>query len=192
LTATCGCGKGFGDADWLVVAASLWAGALTHLLWDCFTHQSGKGASLFPGIDSVVLAIGGYQLRLYKALQYGSTVVGMALLAWWSLQWLARQELEADAAPSPLSGRLRLLVLAVMVVVCIVVAGLVVGGATVNRLSVRSWRRAVVRVAVTGIATFGACLVAYAAVWTLWDRKQKGRRRAAVTVEPATLEECER
>lgn len=63
-------------AVWWVVAAVI--GAVTHLLWDAFTHSS-EGTTWFGGFAT--------HQGLFLGLQLGSSVVGLAVLAVWVRRW---------------------------------------------------------------------------------------------------------
>jgi hypothetical protein len=59
---------------WFAVSAAL--GAATHAGWDSFTHDGRAGVAAFPFLNTEWAG-----LPLYTALQYGSSAVGLALLA---------------------------------------------------------------------------------------------------------------
>lgn len=65
----------------IVVAFTVVVGAGTHQIWDAFTHKGRWGSQLMPILNSSI-AIGGFHVPGYKALQYGSTFIGLPLLAW--------------------------------------------------------------------------------------------------------------
>lgn len=72
--------------NWLVVAASILAGAASHLLWDSFTHHGGYFVERIPALRSM-LQLGGYSFPVLKVLQHAGTVVGglVMLYAIWKL-----------------------------------------------------------------------------------------------------------
>lgn len=74
----------------LLIAASLWTGELTHVVWDSFTHLDGwvvmrvaalKTTLVIPGFPGLT------DITVYRVLQHGSTVAGMLLLAWFYIGW---------------------------------------------------------------------------------------------------------
>jgi len=77
-------------SPWLAVASALALGALTHVLWDSFTHEDQPGVELVRALNVVVLHLLGFPVRGYNLLQHGSTLVGLALLARWLRCWLRR------------------------------------------------------------------------------------------------------
>jgi len=74
---------------WLIVL-SLLLGALTHIVWDSFTHYSGWMVQQLPILRTAVIEIGqnGQKvIRVHHILQQGSTLLGVALLFYWYYQW---------------------------------------------------------------------------------------------------------
>ncbi len=55
-------------------------GMLTHVVWDAFTHINGYMVLRFPALLTKTYTIYGFDIPLYKFLQHGSTVVGIALI----------------------------------------------------------------------------------------------------------------
>lgn len=74
---------------WPVVIAALALGALTHVIWDSFTHEHEPGVRLLHALNGVVIDLLGSPLRGYNLLQHGSTLVGGAVLALAGWRWLA-------------------------------------------------------------------------------------------------------
>jgi len=54
---------------------------LTHIVWDSFTHQSGLMVEAIPVLKQGII-LAGSQIPVYKILQYGSTAVGLSVIAW--------------------------------------------------------------------------------------------------------------
>ncbi|HLK71911.1 MAG TPA: DUF4184 family protein [Steroidobacteraceae bacterium] len=73
---------------WLAVIAALLFGALTHLIWDGFTHENARGVRLLPQLLDYGPNMAGHALQLYQLLQYGSSVVGLALVLAALALWL--------------------------------------------------------------------------------------------------------
>lgn len=63
----------------VVVCYSGLLGALTHLVWDSFTHRSGFFV-LRIGMLSKYFNILGIQIPIYKILQHGSTLIGFIVI----------------------------------------------------------------------------------------------------------------
>jgi hypothetical protein len=72
---------------WLYAALAVLFGAVTHLIWDDFTHEDARGVRMFPVLTDYG-EMGGHSMRLYGWLQYGSSILGLtvvaaALMLWW-------------------------------------------------------------------------------------------------------------
>jgi hypothetical protein len=86
---------------WLWIVVALLAGAVTHLIWDGFTHESGRGVRLMPELDTAV-HFAGRDWYLYRLLQHGSSVVGLTLVLIAVAYWMLR----TPRSTAPLSRRL--------------------------------------------------------------------------------------
>jgi hypothetical protein len=75
-------------------AAAL-AGALTHLVWDGFTHEKGWTVGAVSILRTTVVHSASGDLLLFKVLQHTSTVLGTLIVGVWLSQ--AWQRLPADA-----------------------------------------------------------------------------------------------
>jgi hypothetical protein len=64
--------------QWLLAAFGLLAGALSHLVWDAFTHDGGRGVRMFPALDDVILDIGHRHIPAVYVMQDLGSVVGLA------------------------------------------------------------------------------------------------------------------
>ncbi|MGW0197017.1 DUF4184 family protein [Nonomuraea sp. NPDC003201] len=142
-------------------------GAASHVLWDSFTHSTGPvewGGWLAVSVMGVI--------RLFRLLQYVSSVIGLAVVVWWGWRGLSRM----PAAPVPERLRIAPRVRAVVMTLCSI--GTVAGAflwplvdEPVPHLGLPSV------ITKTGAGTLiGLCLVlaCYAAVWQV-------RRRMAVS-----------
>lgn len=70
--------------SWWYVSAVL--GALTHVVWDAFTHDGRWGTRLIPAIERDRLA----GMPLFTWLQYGSSVAGAVVIAVFAVRALRR------------------------------------------------------------------------------------------------------
>jgi hypothetical protein len=64
--------------QWLLAAVGVLAGALTHLVWDGFTHDGGRGVRMFPALDDAIVDIGRRHIPAIYVLQDLGSVVGLA------------------------------------------------------------------------------------------------------------------
>ena len=78
---------------WGTVAGALLVGAVTHLLWDGFTHRDMWPATvLYPGI---LVAVGSRDLSLSRVFQHVSSVAGSLVV----LGYMARQYRHLEPVP---------------------------------------------------------------------------------------------
>lgn len=75
-------------STWLYAALAVLFGALTHLVWDGFTHENARGVRFLPFLRDYGPQMGGHALRLYRWLQYGSSVLGLLVVLAAVLLWL--------------------------------------------------------------------------------------------------------
>jgi hypothetical protein len=73
---------------WLLAAVVILLAAVTHLVWDGFTHENARGVRMFPILAAYGPGVEGHALRLWSWLQYGSSVVGLAVVVCALLLWL--------------------------------------------------------------------------------------------------------
>lgn len=87
---------------WLLVALAILFGAITHLIWDGFTHENAPGVLMFPVLDNYGPEVHGHALQLYRWAQYGSSVVGLIAVMVALVIWLRH-------APAPTPRPVRVL-----------------------------------------------------------------------------------
>lgn len=101
----------------LLLVASFLIGTASHILWDLFTHPGRWGSETFP-----VLAMAWGPLDGTQWLQYGSSVLGLAVLAVWGVLWLRRR---TPVEPRPGAPRWLAPAFWVVVAIALVVPGIV-------------------------------------------------------------------
>lgn len=77
----------------VVLSVAVVLGAVTHIVWDAFTGSTLWGVELLPVLRETINMGPAGQMAGYRVLQHGSTVIGAALLAWWSARWVLRTPL---------------------------------------------------------------------------------------------------
>ncbi len=92
---------------WLYAAAAIVLGALTHLVWDGFTHEDARGVRMFPMLEDYGPEVEGHALQLYRWLQYGSSVLGLAVVLAALWLWLRHAPASQGPLPRRLAGRER-------------------------------------------------------------------------------------
>ena len=66
--------------QWLLAAGGVLAGAVTHLVWDGFTHEGARGMRMMPELDDWRFELHGHHLIGARLLQDGSSILGLALV----------------------------------------------------------------------------------------------------------------
>jgi hypothetical protein len=66
--------------QWLLAACGILAGAVSHLVWDGFTHEGARGVRMIPALDDPVIEIGGRYVTGYRLGQDLTSVLGLALV----------------------------------------------------------------------------------------------------------------
>jgi len=65
--------------QWILAAFGVLAGALTHLVWDAFTHENARGVRLIPWLEEPI-EIGAHHMAVVRLLQDGSSLIGLAIV----------------------------------------------------------------------------------------------------------------
>ncbi|TMR94810.1 DUF4184 family protein [Nonomuraea basaltis] len=91
----------------LPIAAGAVIGAASHVLWDSFTHSTGP-TEWGPWLSVSVFGV----IRLFRLLQYTSSVIGLAAVVWWGWRELSRMAPMAVPDRLKISPRLRRVVMA--------------------------------------------------------------------------------
>jgi hypothetical protein len=66
--------------QWLLAACGVLAGAITHLVWDAFTHEGARGLRLFPGLEDSAVEIRGHRLTGPLLLQDVNSLIGVIIM----------------------------------------------------------------------------------------------------------------
>ena len=69
------------------ISLALIFGALTHIVWDAFTHKSGFAVAYFSALREPVHLLGA-SVPVFHLLQHVSTLFGVLVLAYTYLKWL--------------------------------------------------------------------------------------------------------
>ena len=85
--------------QWLLAAIGVLLGAVTHLIWDGFTHENARGVRLFGSLASGQVSIAGRELVWYRFLQHASSVVGLAFVIAFMWRTIARAAEHPDTEP---------------------------------------------------------------------------------------------
>jgi hypothetical protein len=93
LTAPTGRARGLAGAGRFALSAAV--GAATHVAWDAFTHGGRAGVRLLPVLDRTVLG-----RPLYYDLQFGTSVLGLGVLGWYTTRTLRTAAAALPARPA--------------------------------------------------------------------------------------------
>lgn len=66
--------------QWVLAACGVLFGAVTHLVWDAFTHEGGRGLRMFPSLEDPVVEVGGHRLVGTPLLQDANSVLGLLVV----------------------------------------------------------------------------------------------------------------
>src|ERR1700675_2391900 len=66
--------------QWILAACGVLAGAVTHLVWDAFTHENARGIRMIPWLEEPVVEIGSHHVAGVRLLQDASSLVGLAIV----------------------------------------------------------------------------------------------------------------
>jgi Domain of unknown function (DUF4184) len=66
--------------QWLLAACGVLAGAVTHLVWDGFTHEGARGVRMIPWLEEPIVEIGNHHLDGIRLLQDGSSLIGFVVV----------------------------------------------------------------------------------------------------------------
>jgi len=84
--------------QWVLAACGIVAGAITHLVWDAFTHEGARGVRMIPALDDPIVDIAGHRLVGARLWQDASSLVGLAIVIGVIIYGL-RRDRAADEAP---------------------------------------------------------------------------------------------
>lgn len=157
----------------LAVATSLVVGALTHIVWDSFTHGGAPAIHVLPRLRTAVVPIGVWDVQLFKLLQHASTALGLALLWHWSWRWYATAPVRPHAATPTLSPRARALGALAIVAATILFSATAVVAALRGPAGADAIRRVVHRAVVSGMMGLGLGLLGFSVAWHVWARLRR-------------------
>lgn len=93
--------------QWLYAAIGVLLGAVTHLMWDSFTHENARGVRMLSVFDGLGLTVAGYSLTWYRSLQHVSSVVGLLFVVWFIWRDVHRATARAAAPARRFTARER-------------------------------------------------------------------------------------
>jgi hypothetical protein len=158
----------------LAIPVSVLAGAVTHLVWDSFTHPEAPAVAAFPVLRSRLFTVSDYDVCVFNILQHLSTALGIFLLVRWTARWYASAEVRPVRPALPVSTRWWIVV---SIAVGAVATAVVVARpffpvrVTLHDLQPFAW------FAVTSaFASIGAGIILYSVAFHAWYRRGESGR----------------
>jgi hypothetical protein len=84
--------------QWILAAGGVLFGAMTHLIWDAFTHEGARGLRMIPELSHPAVRIGGRHLAGAQLLEDASSVIGL-LIVLGVVAYALRPSPQVDANP---------------------------------------------------------------------------------------------
>jgi len=131
-------------ASWALAALAILFGAVTHDIWDAFTHEDGRGVRMLPFLDDYGPELGNHPLHLYRWLQHTSSVVGLLIVIAATWIWIRHAKSPSTPPPRKLGARERHVWTAVYVLIPAVLVG-----AAVLKIYHNGWPRLYSQAALT-------------------------------------------
>lgn len=153
----------FPVSQFFFVTLSILLGALTHIVWDSFTHATGQSVMIFSFLRQPVFSVAGESIVLYKLLQYISTVLGGLLFTTWFC-WRVWQEEPAHLPKISSSNGSQYWLL--LMVTASGVTGLIYGWLWSNGLGFKSF---VVQTAIGSMTVFFVLLLLFSFACSIRD-----------------------
>jgi hypothetical protein len=154
-----------------LILCSLLVGAISHLAWDAFTHDRGFVVRNFPDLRSPALQEFGTHRPLYNVLQHGSSLLGMAALAFWYWRWFKRTPPQPVPPHLQLDARLKGWITASIVILA--------GGVSFAHAYDESYRLTSFPIFVgTFLVTFMSLVFIEAVCFCLWWHWRQGKQLA--------------
>ena len=151
---------------WLQALPSLLIDSWTHIVWDSFTHENHFMVRRLPILRQTMSIDGDHPVYLYRILQYGCSLLGMAVVIWWYVHALRSS---ASATKTDASGKSRM-----YWIIFIAAAALITG--LVNALFIPpEWRSVYGFISViltTAMPVFASAYLLTAAVLWQYEHRQ--------------------
>lgn len=150
------------------VGASVLFGAITHVVWDSFTHRNGLGVRTLPALRTSIPIADAFAPPVFTLLQHASTVLGLSVLVFWAFRRLRSRGAGRAPLPSPPSSRRRNVLLMGLLVSPLMAFLVVVSPILESSPSaLRGLQLSIDRATITAGSVFLTVLVLTALAWRL-------------------------
>lgn len=103
------------------ISLAVLIGAVTHVVWDSFTHANGRTVQRVSLLAQPLVATPHGYLYPYKVLQYLSSLCGTLLLIWWYRRWVLKADNVATySLTAPAEPARRLWVVAILLLPAVI------------------------------------------------------------------------
>jgi hypothetical protein len=109
--------------QWILAACGLLAGAITHLVWDGFTHEGGRGVRMLPILEEPVAYIDGHQVKGLQLVQDLNSLIGLIAVVLLVAYGLRPGKATDRALPRRLPARERYAWIAAYVLTAVALSG---------------------------------------------------------------------
>ncbi len=150
-------------SQFVAIVVSLLLGSSIHIVWDGFTHENGYFVKHWASLRHPVMLW--KMLPLWKALQFGCSVAGVAAVALVMMIWWWKKPTVADPVVSEINPQLRLLINGIV----FLLAGMVGIAIGFHARYDHSWKWCVVNSVVAAVSVCGAELLLFSVAWR-WSR----------------------
>ncbi len=151
----------------LLIIVALAVGAFTHVAWDSLTHEYGWAVVRCAPLRANLFSVGGHGLKAYKALQYASSLLGLAVIAVYFVRWLRR---ENGAVPAEVAGLTDVARRRVLACISLATTGasLVAGvRAALPERGLYAAQVFAVQAVIGAMVGFAACVLVYSLAWRI-------------------------
>ena len=164
------------------VCVLIFLGAVTHVIWDGFTHGEGWAVRDYPQMKVVIIAVAGQEVHWAGLLQYASSLIGLGLLAWGSWRWYQLAPVGCASADSTFLWRAGPAIAVAMIAFGTgvgIVCGLTYASNLPGPFNVREFFSAAF---ITGVDAFGLALLVFVAAVNMrvgsaaWEASEAGRQ----------------
>jgi len=143
----------------LYVSAAIVLGAVTHNIWDSFTHRAGYVVVRWSPLQIPAFMLGTKTLPVFEVLQHASTIIGLIIVVAAYVRWLRATD-RGTAVPSSISDGWRYCVLISLTVISLVLSIPVAHAVSATSVGSVNISLFVVRYVICATTIFGVTLCA--------------------------------